>query len=145
MLHQSRQALRRGAILLGLALLGCGRDDKLTPVHGHVYYHGKPLAGGTIVFTPDPERGGHGPLACGEIDADGRYSLHTGDAAGAVPGWHRVTIAPAGGTPALPRSAGVPPASAALDLPRKYGDPAQSGLVREVKDDRVVEQDFHLE
>ena len=131
MLHKSRKPLRRGAVLLGLALLGCGRDDKLTPVHGHVYYHGKPLAGGTIAFTPDPERGGHGPLAYGEIEADGRYSLHTGDAAGAVPGWHRVTIAPA--------------APAAVDLPRKYGDPAQSGLLREVKTDRVVEQDFHLE
>ncbi len=128
MLNPSRQSLRRGVALLGLALLGCGRDDKLTPVHGHVYYHGKPLAGGTIAFTPDPERGGHGPLAYGEIDAEGRYSLHTGDAAGAVPGWHRVTIAPA-----------------AVDLPRKYGDPEQSGLLREVKTDRVVEQDFHLE
>jgi hypothetical protein len=134
-LHQSRQSLRRGAVLLGLALLGCGRDDKLTPVHGHVYYHGKPLAGGTIAFTPDPERGGHGPLAYGEIDAEGRYSLHTGDTPGAVPGWHRVTIAPAGETPA----------SAVVDLPRKYGDPEQSGLLREVKTDRVVEQDFHLE
>jgi hypothetical protein len=123
--------LRRGVVLLGLALLGCGRDDKLTPVHGHVYYHDKPLAGGTIAFTPDPERGGHGPLACGEIDAEGRYSLHTGNAAGALPGWHRVTIAPAAPT--------------ALDLPRKYGDPEQSGLLREVKTDRVVEQDFHLE
>lgn len=134
MLHHSCKPLRLGAALLGLALFGCGRDDKLTPVHGHVYYHGKPLAGGTIAFTPDAERGGHGPLAYGEIDADGRYSLHTGDAIGAVPGWHRVSIAPAGGTP-------VP----TVDLPRKYGDPEQSGLLREVKSDRVVEQDFHLE
>ncbi len=50
--------------LFALAAIGCG-DSKpeLAPVRGHVYFHGAPLAGGVIVFTPDPERGGHGPLA----------------------------------------------------------------------------------
>jgi hypothetical protein len=125
-----------------LAVLGCGRDDKLTPVHGHVFYHGQPLAGGTIVFTPDPERGGRGPLAYGEIEADGRYTLHTEQAPGAVPGWHRVTVAP----PSLTASPGEPAAHApAIDLPRRYTDPEQSGLVREIKAGKVVEQDFHLE
>src|SRR5262245_42189900 len=78
-LNTSREALRRVGLLLVLAVLGCGRDDRLTPVRGQVFYHGRPLAGGTIVFTPDAERGGRGPLACGEIGADGRYTLHTGD------------------------------------------------------------------
>ena len=42
-----------GALLLPLA--GCGQDGgKLAPVRGRVFYRGKPLPGGTIVFTPDP-------------------------------------------------------------------------------------------
>jgi hypothetical protein len=124
-----------------LTILGCGREDKFTPVRGQVFYQGQPLMGGTIVFTPDAERGGHGPLAFGEIGSDGRYTLHTGDRLGAVSGWHRVSIAPAS-------SAGSPvsnSASSALALPRKYGDPEQSGLLREVQPGKSGEQDFHLQ
>jgi hypothetical protein len=137
-LNTSRQALRCVGLLLALAVLGCGRDDKLTPVRGQVFYHGRPLAGGIIVFTPDAERGGRGPLACGEIGADGRYILHTGDKPGAVPGWHRITVAPV--TP--PAQTAAPPG---IDLPRRYSDPEQSGLLREIKVGVAAEQDFHLE
>ena len=129
--------LHTSAVLLVLAALGCGQEAKLTPVHGQVFYQGQPLAGGTIVFTPDPERGGHGLLACGEIGPDGRYSLRTNQEFGAVPGWHRVTIAPP--------SRAEPGSTPVLDLPRKYSDPEQSGLLREVKAGRVAEQDFQLE
>jgi hypothetical protein len=110
---------------LGLLLLpafGCGRGaDKLEPVEGQVFYKGKPLAGGTIVFAPDPERGGHGPLAFAEIQPDGRFTLRTGETAGAVVGWHRVTVASASPTAAVP------------GLPAKYCDPERSGQRCEVK------------
>jgi hypothetical protein len=116
-----------------MTLWGCGnKAEKLMPVQGHVFYHNRPVAGGTIVFTPDPERGGHGPLACSEIGPDGRYSLQTGSQNGAVPGWHRVTIA-------------APASDAASDLPHKYSDPEQSGLFREVKAEKVLAHDFYLE
>src|SRR5207249_4096885 len=76
---------------LALLAAGCGqRETPLAPVSGRVFYRGQPLPGGTIVFTPDSERGGSGPLACGEIGQDGRYTLHTGTQPGAVPGWHRI-------------------------------------------------------
>src|SRR6516225_7750875 len=89
-----RTALCCVLFFAALAVLGCGQGEPMTPVHGRVFFHGQPLPGGTIVFTPDAERGGRGPLACGEIDADGRYTLRTGDKPGAVSGWHRITIAP---------------------------------------------------
>jgi hypothetical protein len=141
-LNTSRKSLLCGITLLGLVALGCGQDDTLTPVQGRVFYRGEPLRGGTIVFTPDPERGGHGPLACGEIGTDGRYQLRTGSNRGVVPGWHRVSIAPASPRAATGSSAAKPHS---MDLPSKYRDPDQSGLLCEIKTEKVAEQDFHLE
>ena len=134
-------------LLAALAGLGCGRDDKQTPVHGRVFYRSRPLPGGTIVFAPDVERGGSGPLAYGEIDADGHYTLHTGEQVGVVPGWHRVTIASPHPTlsPKGEGAQGQPVPSPVVDLPRKYSDPQQSGLLRQVQPGKSVEQDFHLE
>jgi hypothetical protein len=137
----SRTPLRCGLVLGALAVLGCGQDDSLTPVHGRVFYRGQPLPGGTIVFTPDAERGGRGPLACGEIAADGHYSLRSGEKFGAVAGWHRITIAPPARAVA-PGQTATPPA---IELPRKYSDPEQSGLLREVRPGKSGEQDFYLE
>jgi hypothetical protein len=126
-----------GGLLLGLA--GCGQGDpKLAPVRGRVYYRGDPLPGGTIVFTPDPGRGGHGPLAYAEIESDGRYFLRTGQEVGAVPGWHRVTVAPAG-------PAGDAGGKPVVALPRKYTDPEQSGETCEVKEGQVNTCDLHLD
>ncbi len=142
-LNTSREALRWGGLLLALAVFGCGRDDKLTPVRGQVFYRERPLAGGIIVFTPDTERGGHGPLACGEIGTDGRYTLHTGDRPGVVSGWHRVTIAPPSPVTLPAQQTVVSPS--ASELPRRYSDPEQSGLLREIKTSVDGEQDFHLE
>jgi hypothetical protein len=124
-----RTPLRYGLVLAVLPVIGCGQEDSLTPVHGRISFHGQVVPGGTIVFVPDLERGCRGLLACGEIDAEGRYSLHTGDKAGAVCGWYRITIA---GPPRV-------------ELPRKYSNPAQSGLLREVRPDKNSEQDFYLE
>jgi hypothetical protein len=136
-----RTPLRGGLVLAALAVLGCGHDDSLTPVRGRVFFRGQPLPGGTIVFTPDTERGGHGPLAASEITAEGRFSLRSGDKLGAVPGWHRVTIAPP--TLAVAPGQAVPPPT--VELPRKYRDPEQSGLLREVRPGKSGEQDFYLE
>jgi len=115
------------ALLVLLALLltpGCHQhDDPLSPVHGKVYFRNEPLRGGIIVFTPDADRGGSGPMARAEIKPDGTYVLTTGPETGCVAGWHRITIMAAD----LP-SQGVP-----LALPKKYCDPEMSGLVREVK------------
>ncbi|MHB1425912.1 MAG: hypothetical protein ACYC3I_22335 [Gemmataceae bacterium] len=137
----TRIPFRGGLVVAVLVVLGCGQDDSLTPVCGRVFFRGQPLAGGTIVFTPDSERGGRGPLAYGEIDAEGRYSLHTNEKLGAVSGWHRISVA----SPAIAAAPGKTVAPPVVELPRKYSDPQQSGLLREVRPGRGGEQDFYLE
>jgi hypothetical protein len=112
-------------------LVGCGHDEeRLTTVRGKVFYQGKPLAGGTIIFTPDPERGGSGPMSYAEIQADGSYELRTSRGMGAMPGWHRVTVTEASGQG---------------HLPGKFSDPEQSGECREVQEGQANVIDFHLE
>ena len=120
--------------LLALAAAGCGDKPALAPVRGHVYFHGAPLAGGAIVFTPDPEHGGRGPLACARIGDDGAYILATGPDFGAVPGWHRVTF--------TARSPDAPPEAR---LPARYSDPEQSGKTCEVKAGQGNVIDFRLD
>jgi hypothetical protein len=127
-----RSFLLCGCLLL--AAVGCGRPVKLAPVSGRVSYRGRPLAGGTIVFTPDPERGGRGPQAWAEIDSEGRYRLCTAGEPGAVPGWHRITVAP---PHPRPEGAAAPPPH--------YRDPDLSGQRFEVKPDQPNTFDLPLE
>ncbi len=124
------------ALILFLAL-GCDGERGvsapwLARVHGKVYRQGVPLQGGTIVFIPDAGRGGEGPLARAEIQPDGTYTLRTGDAHGAVPGFHRVTVLATDQPGAAP-------------LSRKYRDPELSGLEREVKPGQDNTINFDLE
>jgi hypothetical protein len=130
------------SVVVGLVLLSCtscGQQAKQREmVHGQVRYRGAALAGGTIVFTPDAELGGDGPMAVAEIKPDGSYALTTGNAAGAPSGPYRVTVA---SEAPLPPDAAKP----AVVLPRKYSDPAQSGLKREVKAGEVNVINFDLD
>ena len=113
-----------------LVLAGCeGGSAVPETVAGRVLYKGMPLAGGTVVFAPDPEHGGEGPIAWGEIDKDGHYTLHTKPGETLSPGWHRVTFAAATGT----------------TLPPHYSDPAQSGQSREIKAGQPNQIDFELQ
>ena len=122
-------------VVPALVAAGCGESKPaLAPVRGHVYFHGAPLAGGAIVFTPDPDRGGRGPLACARIGDDGAYVLVTGPDHGAVAGWHRVTF--------QSRAPDAPPEAR---LPARFTDPEQSGQSCEVKAGENNVIDFHLE
>jgi hypothetical protein len=123
-----RRVLHFGAIGLVLATCaGCNQQAKPREiVQGRVTYRGAALPGGTIVFTPDVERGGDGPMATAEIKADGSYSLQTAGESGAASGPYRVTIASE--APVLPDRTKSPVA-----LPQMYSDAEKSGLKREVK------------
>jgi hypothetical protein len=128
--------------LLLLAAPGCGpRSDGLSAVRGHIFYHRAPLPGGRVVFTPDPDRGGSGPLAQADIQADGSYALKTGDRAGAAPGWYRITVVALQTEPAGAPSY-APPRSL---LPPRYRDPDLSGLSCQVKEGEENTCDFNLE
>src|SRR5439155_503659 len=101
------------------------------------------LTRGTIVFTPDAQRGGHGPLSSADVQPDGTYDLRTGTVPGAAIGWHRVTIMAVEPPPAtgsgprfqVPRSL----------IPEKYRDPTLSGLSCEVKPGKENGINFNLE
>jgi hypothetical protein len=132
--------------LLALGLLltaGCQQANlPLAPVHGHISYHGIRLQGGTVVFTPDASRGTTGPQAHAEIQSDGSYTLRCGNSYGAVPGWHRVTVASV-----APSSSGVGGEPFAIPqslLPDRYRDPQLSRLVCEVKPDQPNVFEFNL-
>jgi len=133
---------RQVAVVL-LLLAGCQQGTvPLAPVHGKIRYRGTDLQGGTVVFTPDAGRGTTGPQAQAEIQSDGTFTLRSGQAFGAVPGWHRVTVA-AVYAPAV--SAGGEHFAVPQSLvPDRYRDPQLSGLVCEVKADQPNVFDFNL-
>jgi hypothetical protein len=123
--HFARLAALPAFLILGVA--GCGHDSApLAAVRGTIAYRGAALRCGTVVFTPDPERGTTGPSACAEVQSDGSFVLRTDQALGAVPGWHRVTVLVLASVPA-------PAAAPCRLLPEKYCDPELSGLTCEVK------------
>ncbi|MBP3956234.1 hypothetical protein J8F10_13170 [Gemmata sp. G18] len=117
----------------GTALLllgGCGSSAPPpvpATVRGKVILNGHPVAGGLVVFTPHPERGGSGKSAFAETGADGSYALQLNRSSAIPPGWYRISLAP------------PPPASASTEaepapvFPTKLSRPDLSGLEREVQ------------
>jgi hypothetical protein len=133
------------AVALLLALLaGCSSGQpQFKPVRGKVLYRGAALSQGTIVFAPDASRGSRGPLSYAQIESDGSYTLHSDDQAGALVGYHRITISAVLATAqVLPGQRFAVPFSL---LPEKYRDPDRSGLACEVKGDRDNIINFELD
>jgi hypothetical protein len=135
-----------GLMALVLLCVGCG-DPAVTPaegipVQGKVFYRGQPLPFGTIVFTPDADRGTNGPLATATIQPDGSFQLKSGEVIGAVAGWHRVTVLAIEMQPPAP---GQPQGEPRAILPSRFCDPRLSGLLCEVKAGRDNVINFNLE
>lgn len=135
------------ASLACLLILGCQGDDgfeKRFPVSGTITYQEKPVAQGTVNFSPQTP--GQGRACYGEIQ-DGTYSLMThtpGD--GAVPGKYNVTISATeidmidamskvkfkGSVPSVKDVMRVRKKEKLL-IPKKYFAAKTSGLTAEVK------------
>lgn len=129
--------------LLGstLNLSGCENAETqpaLVKVHGTVTYLDRPLAGGTIVFIPDEERGTVGALIHADIRTNGTYSLQTGEHEGVAPGSYRVTVRLADPTPDRSRQTWPQP-------PERYSDPRTSGLSCKVQAVELHTINFHLQ
>jgi hypothetical protein len=127
-----------------LFLAGCGASTPpLAPVTGTVAYRGQPLPGGIVVFSPDPAKGSSGPLATAQIQADGRFTLKTGDAPGAVAGWHRITVVCVNEQDSA--LDGVKYSIPSSLIPERYRCADLSGLSREVRMDDKNEIHLNLD
>jgi hypothetical protein len=108
-------------ILLLAMLAGCGGGQEST-VTGTVTFDGQPLTTGAVTFHPLSE----GPLAIGQIDAAGAYSLSTGNEEGLAAGDYRVTVVATGPMPEpTPQN---PEPLPELLIPAKYGASETAGL-----------------
>jgi hypothetical protein len=120
--------------MLGIAAVGCTPNYPETAhVSGKLTLNHQPLAGGEVQFLSD-----RGQVATGQVEADGSYRLTTflpDD--GAVPGKHRVIVRPVESF----RSYG---GSALITIPKRYTDPATSGLSAQVNPG-INRIDFELE
>ena len=127
--------------MLGLATvlaaaLGCSKSEPATAtVKGSVTFHGRPLAGGLVVFAPDREKGNSGKPVSATIGPDGWYRLSLEGSPNVTPGWYHVSLADAPRT--FSEEPGFPRFPAALRRPDR------SGLDREVLAGQ--ENIFHLE
>lgn len=122
------------AVLLSVEVLsGCGSGGgpDTVKVTGIVTYNGAPVSDASVTFTPEKGR-----PATGITDAAGKFSLTTfAKDDGAVPGMHKVTIAP--NASQIPPMPGTPEAAASAagkpPFPPRYANLEQSGFSAEVK------------
>jgi len=108
-------------LCLGLFLalsLGCGKHE--SSITGTVTLDGAPLSRGTVTFHPKTE----GAAAYARIDAEGNYTVKTGDQEGLKPGKYVATVV----ATAPPGPGESETAVGKLLIPARYGTVEQSGL-----------------
>jgi hypothetical protein len=115
-----------------LSLAGCGQDagPQAYPVHGQVFYNGRPVANAQVTFHPVGDAGRTAVRPVGKVDVDGRFTLTSfkhGD--GAPAGEYRVTVVWYLATPTRP---GGDETVSANYLPQKYASAETSHLTATV-------------
>lgn len=126
-----RIALRQAvAVALVCAALGCSKTSKKYPVKGVVKLDGAPVAGATVTFLPDGEKG---QPASGMTDSQGNFTLSTNNVDGAMAGNYKVTISKtkaaeqAGGSSGPPQGGGQNMAKGYLAMMAKRGGTGKQG------------------
>ena len=115
-------ARTRGVCLLLMLLsAGCAKQNG-SAVTGTVTYVGKPLTTGAVTFQPIVA----GPIAVGDIQSDGSFTLQTGSEIGLQPGEYLATVVATGPIPEATPADPMPLPK--LLVPARYGDVNTSGL-----------------
>ena len=118
------------------ALAGCSPQADYAPVSGTVYYKGKPVESGVVMFQP-----AEGEVARGLIQSDGTYTLETlGEATGVRPGMAKVRVSVRANTNSNGGEVGL----GKLLIPERYTDFDLSGLTFEVTPTRTEPYDIQL-
>ena len=123
---------RVAVVLVGLALVGCGKYDHLAPLTGKVLYNGRPLEFGTVNLRPVDG----GEFTRGIIQSDGSFAMKTNDGTeGAAIGVNSVRVTCfTGQRPGAAAQRGDEEASLGRSLiPHHYNQFSSSGLSVEVK------------
>lgn len=129
MRHISNVSTRRwswGLVFAVCVLAGCGSSTKpVRAVSGTVKLDGKPLTDGSINFISAA-----GFSASSKIK-DGSFSISNSQFGGGIPlGDYQVAVE--GAPPPDPLTKPTQAASTPMEIPRKYRDPATSGLTAKV-------------
>jgi hypothetical protein len=105
-----------GVLLAALSLSGCGIGQTTGQVSGQVQFQGKAVPAGTVKFV-----GADSKEVMAAVKNDGSYRV-----SGLLAGTYRVGFTPQAQNPFAPQGAGA--VEKPLAIPRRYRDPATSGL-----------------
>ena len=136
-----RNLLAVGVLLIGIGCGGSSDRPAVVPVSGSVKFKGVAQEGATVTFSTSKSP----RTAVGVCNGAGEFKLTTFDTDdGAVAGSHIVTIvgkASAAAVPLTPEqyleavqsgNGKIPRMNTDDTLPKKYGEPGESGLKRDV-------------
>ena len=131
-----------GLALLLLALPACGsRRPDLYPVHGKVFFDGRPAPGALVVFHPIRQTDPNLPKPHGTVRGDGSFSLGTfAPDDGAPPGDYNVAVV----WLATPAPAASQKGDTPNRLPTRYAHPQTSQLQAQVKGGPTELEPFKL-
>jgi hypothetical protein len=130
------------------SLAGCNKGLGTLPVTGKVFYQGKPLAEGTVIYAPVDV---NGRQARGAIQPDGTFALTTGAEEGAMPGEYQVVIeayAPHPGEPGrgeTPSDATPAPIVRGYIVPEQYTIPEKTPFKDTVDGDHPGYKEWKIE
>lgn len=132
-------ALLAGLLALLGPLAGCQRREELGHVTGKVTFKGQPVTPGNVIFANKEK----GVYMTAPLDAQGAFEVIMAQGAGLPLGNYALGVSPPPMDHPLGPIAEPPEADKRKDIPRRYRDPATSGLAHEVKSgENVIELDL---